>query len=129
MKVFGSEWSGHRRVYTVFTGDADPGYACGRRELVCLFPSDGKMVRLPPAFNIRHAHPLGIGLVALVGLLQTIILETPAPETESQAVDWIYLISDDLQLPVLFTSRLDNSQVNTRIMFCKSGAPYNRSTI
>ncbi len=75
------------------------------------------MVRLPPAFNIRHAQPQGLGLVALVGLLQTIILDTPDPETESQAVGWIYLISDDLQLPVLFTSRLDNIQGNTRRVY------------
>ena len=67
-----------------------------------------KDVRLPLAFNVRHAQPPSLGLVALVGLMQSVLL--PDDTTgDSQQVDWMYVITDDLALPVYLTSRLDNT--------------------
>ena len=109
-KLLGSEWCGMRRVHIIITSNLDTVCTAARRELICLFPPGTRTTKLPPVFNVRNADPQDMGLVALIGIMQTVLLPENTDQ-ESQSIDWIYLLTDNLQLPGLLTTRLDNVQV------------------
>lgn len=53
--------------------------------------------QLPPYFNFGHPRDLVQGWVVVLSVLQTIWLPEEA-ETETQATDWVYMLSDDTGL-------------------------------
>ena len=108
MDSIGVDWSGERRTYAVYTGDKDPQYCSGRRELFCLIPTGSKAVKMPPMFNIIWAQPQLVGWITIIGLMQWIWVPSPEEEDE-QRMDWVYVFSNDLALPVYLASLLENT--------------------
>ena len=107
-KSLEAEMSEHRRTYTIITAESDPGYTSARREITIIFSPDQPAVRLPPVFNIKNATPPGLGIAALMGVLQSVLL--PDNVSGDSSTDWIFLATVDLQLPVLLCQRLDNDR-------------------
>ena len=89
-----AEMSGHRRTYTIITAESDPGNTSARREITIIFPPEQPAVQLPPVFNIKHATPPGLGIAAVIGVLQSVLL--PDNVSGDSSTDWIFLANVDL---------------------------------
>lgn len=110
MHVLGGSWSGERRTFIVWTADKDAMYTAARRQIVIFTPDVGELRRRqPPYFNIAHAEPPTLGWVAIFGYLQALLLPDSNDESTSQGADWLYVISDDVALAALLSTRLDNT--------------------
>jgi hypothetical protein len=113
-KACGHEWVGEQRSVDVFTGETSIAYLATRRRLHMMLPEGCHGKKLPPVLNLTTAQPLNLGWAATVGLFRSMWKETKARSEEGK-VDWIYVLSDDLDLPVLLSQRIDS---HPSIVFC-----------
>ena len=114
LKACGSEWTGEHRFIDVFTSEGTTQYLAARRRLLMLLPQGAQGKKLPPFLNIVEAPSPTLGWVACLGLVRHLWKEGKR-RAEDGNIEWLYCLSEDLQLPVLLTQRIDS---HPSVVFC-----------
>ena len=106
-----SQWAGQTRVMDVLTDESSPMYSKMRRRLLLMIPDNRPVGKMPPIINLASARPIVLGWCAIVGLLREIWRVRPGAEEEEEEqpeVEWLYVVSDDVDLAVLLGMRMDS---------------------
>lgn len=114
MKACGGEWVGEERSVDVFTSETSLAYTAARRRLLLLLPEGCAGKKVPPMMNITHVQPITLGWAAVVGIFRTFWRE-PKPKSDEPKIDWLYVLSDDIELPVILSQKIDS---HPSVIFC-----------
>lgn len=104
-QMIADDWVGEVRTCDVFTDTPNNAYTATRRRLHIIIPSGRNQSRVVPFYNICDAPDLLTGWVSVVGLLKSIWSCTGDTEGGPH-VDWMYVVSDDVNLPVALVSKI-----------------------
>ena len=111
MRATQSQWAGQTRVMDVLMNENSPMYSKMRRRLMLMIPDNRPVGKMPPVINLDNARPIVLGWCAIMGLLRDIWRVRPHPveeEEEQPEVEWLYVVTDDVDMAVLLGMRLDS---------------------
>ena len=77
--------------------------------MVVTVPTHVGMLAMPPVFNIRWFSPPVLVWVAVIGLMQWLWVKQHDLESGSLPVDWMFVATKDLHVPVLLAGMLENA--------------------
>ena len=115
-KACGGDWVGEQRSIDVFTSEPSTAYTSSRRRLLLLLPEGAGGRKVPPCVNLTTAPTMNVAWTATVGIFRH-LWRTPKERAQEARVDWVFVVSEELDLPVMISQRIDT---HPSVVFCST---------